>query len=153
MPKVSKNNEADQTTQRAAVDSTQSTRLTNVIATPVTVNPQIANNKVTYPVYSAVVYGNPSAVTSTLLIINNGAYVSYYPHLPRNSTGLLPFQWPTPFISTIPVQQLYKYLPSRSILPNLLFKYLCFPSTILMKLSFYCSYSTNNHLANNVLLR
>ena len=73
LPKVSENNEADNTAQRAAVDSTQSTGLTNVITTPVTVNPQIVNNKVTYPVYPAAVNGNPSAVAITRPIIKNGA--------------------------------------------------------------------------------
>ena len=153
MPKVSENNEADNTAQRAAVDSTQSSGLTNAIATPFAVYPQILNNKVTYPIYPAFVNGNPSNVAITLPIIYNGAYVSYYPHLPITSTGLLPFQWPTPFLSTIPAQQLYEYIPSMSIFTNLLFKYFYFPSTIIMKLSFYSSYSTNNHLANDVLLR
>ena len=44
LPKVSENNEADNTAQRAAVDSTQSTGLTNVFATPFTGYPQIVNN-------------------------------------------------------------------------------------------------------------
>ena len=73
LPKVSENNEADNTAQRAAVDSTQSTGLTNVIATPFTGYPQIVNNKVTYPVYPAAVNGNPSTVAITRPIINNGA--------------------------------------------------------------------------------
>ena len=143
MPKVSENNEADNTAQRAAVDSTQSSGLTNAIATPFAVYPQIL----------AFENGNPSNIAITLPIVNNGAYVSYYPNLQITSTGLLLFQWPTPFLSTIPAQQLYEYIPSMPIFTNLFFKYLCFPLTIIMKLSFYCSHSTNNPLANNVLLR
>ena len=115
--------------------------------------PQILINKVIYPIYPAFVNGNPSNVAITLPIINNGAYVSYYPHLPITSTGLLPFQWPMPFLSTIPTQQLYQYLPSMPIFTNLPLKYLCFLSTIIMNLSFCCSYSTNNQFAKHVLHR
>ena len=74
-PKVSENNEADNTAQRAAVESTQSNDLTKAIATPFAVYPQILNNKVTYPIYPAFVNGNPSNVAITLPIIYNGAYV------------------------------------------------------------------------------
>ena len=92
------NNEVDNTVQIAAGDSAQLIGPTSVIATSITAYPQISNNNLNLPIYRAFVNGNPSTIANTPPIINNGANVSVYPHLPIPSTWVTPYQMPLPFL-------------------------------------------------------
>ena len=111
---VCENSEVDNTVQIAAGDSAQSIGPTNVIATPITAHPQMSKNNLNLPVYRAFVNGNPPTIANIPPTNNNGAHVSFYPHLPIPSTWVTPYQMPLPFPPLNLAQQPHEYIPSKS---------------------------------------
>ena len=92
---------------RQIANSTPSAGSINTIVTPDTLYPQISNCSVAYPVYPVSVSGVPQIVANKFPIINVGAYVNFYLHLPISITYQIPATCPPSALTSKP----HEYIP------------------------------------------